>query len=149
VLTMAVLTMAKRADQRLARATAARHKSVGQIDLTAVAGCLGRPIDGLVLALREPRVAGQVIAVHGQGKAAQLVGRVLPPDDFLTARAALTGRCEARAHIAAVPLSRGESTIGAVGVAIASNRVPLRRHELDALARAVIGLNTASAATGE
>jgi hypothetical protein len=143
-LTLAVLTMAKRADERLERDVLARDDTFGQIDLAALAACLGRPATGLVVALREPRVAGQVIAVRAEGDAAQLAGQVLPPDDFLAARAVLTGRCESRPHAAAVPLRRGGHTIGAIGVSIPNDRVPLRRGEMDALARAVAALDTAA-----
>src|SRR3954451_7376424 len=80
--TLALLTVAKRADQHLqgtARPLPGAH--VGKPELAAVGDCLGQPKSAVVIATREPRITGQVIAVAADGDATALIGQPLPPDD--------------------------------------------------------------------
>src|SRR5262249_51908791 len=64
------------------------------------------------------------------GAAATLVGRALAPDDFLTARAALSGRIELRPGALAVPLRRGEGAVGAIGGRLEPPEAGLRAGDL-------------------
>jgi hypothetical protein len=140
--TLALMAAAKRGDRQLEHTSGAGDEWLAGIDLAAIAACVGDSASGVVVAVREPRPLGQVIAVRAEGEAARLAGRVLAPDDFVTARAAFTGKCEYRARVAAIPLRRGRRTIGAIGVTIADERAPLRPRELDALTRAVAAVAT-------
>src|SRR5689334_6015890 len=129
---LALLTAAKRGDEQMERDN-------GQFSLETIGDELGRPVSAVVVAMREPRPVGQAVAVVAQGDAAGLTGCVLAPDDSLTARAAFTGCCEFRAYFAAVPLKRGEDTIGAIGVGLAPDRAPFERHELERLTHTAEG----------
>lgn len=91
---------------------------------------------GVVVALREPRAFGQVVAVAGVRDGAPLVGKVLAPDDSLTARAVLSGRCERRDRVIAVPVWHGAVVIGALGMLAHENQRCLGRDDVAVLAQA-------------
>ena len=138
--TCALLTAAKRADAQLAAparaiADAATFAVVGR-RVGELSGLLGLRASAIVVAVRAPRPAGPVIAIAASGTAAALLGRMLAPDDHLSARATLSGVRETRAHTTALPLQRGEQTIGAVELTIAPEHAPLNARDLQRLARA-------------
>src|SRR4051812_20689928 len=138
--TCALLTAAKRADACLAppaRAIvdAATLAEVGR-RVGELAGRLGPRASAIVVAVRESRPAGPVVAIAAGGTAAALLGRMLAPDDHVSARAALSGLRETRGHTTALPLERGERTLGAVELTIAPEHAPLTTRDLQHLARA-------------
>jgi|1186.fasta_scaffold1110217_1 hypothetical protein len=104
---------------------------------------LGPRVSAIVVALREPRPAGPVVAIAASGAATPLLGRMLAPDDHLSARVVLSGRREARGHAAAAPLYRGEHTIGAIEITISPQHAPLTARDLDRLTRAADAISAA------
>ena len=133
--TCAVLTAAKRADAgRQTRACA--PGSIAELAAPCAHGLLGARVDSVVIALREPRRSGQIVAVAAYGRAAGLIGYVLPPDDFVAALAVLTGRCERRARAAAVPLRLRDEMIGAISLTVLAGGSPVGPTEMACLLEA-------------
>jgi hypothetical protein len=145
--TCAVLTAAKRADA----AWQTRASAPGPIAGLAAPyahGLLGARVDSVVIAFREPRRTGQIVVVAAYGTAAGLIGRVLPPDDFVAALAVLTGRCERREQAVAVPLRRRDETIGAISLTVPAGGSPAEPREMARLLEAADAISLTLSAWG-
>lgn len=133
--TCAVLTAAKRADAAW-QMRASAPGSIAGLAAPYAHGLLGTRVDSVVIAFREPRRTGQIVVVAAYGTAAGLIGRILPPDDFVAALAALTGRCERRDRAVAVPLRRRDETIGAISLTVPAGGSPVEPGEMARLLKA-------------
>lgn len=134
VVTCALLAAAKRGDAALERERLVTGWAlIAHAARPFVAGLLAAGADSVIVVLREARRAGQVVVVMAGGDAAELVGRALPPDDFVAAWVAMSGQCEPGAQAAAVPLWRDGDAIGAIGISVRTDRAPLSRGQLERL----------------